>query len=347
VIVDQELSLFSDTTPLLNAVDLQVPTPSSNELLEARSAREWNSRMSASPDARSGQRPFDGLSLRDLFSKFIGGELSNTDATFSPLQLRVLLHPLQTLVCQLRQFLSYLPDSGRKSTGSSITRAAIKARLEEISALLRQWYSHTERSIDNSVELCWTTRANLIMYHLIFLNTRTSLGFIEKFARGEVSCSGPRHASQWLYTHCLEDPEQVYFHSGQVLRHIKAIPLNLRPPWWSGALYRAGLIIWATTMAGRGGRRSIVIDDSANSMDEPFAIDDLGPGHPAIEQYLQIKEGIPALSRRDGSLERIDDPNMVLRNCISFLQDDLSTRSTEGIMGKLQCLLDRWSKRTF
>lgn len=345
MIVDQELSLFSDTMPLLSVVDLQVPTPSSNRLWDARSASEWVSRAGKELGAAASDESLDGLSLRDLFSKFFEGDLSNTNARFSPLQLRVLLHPLQTLVCQLRQFLSCLPDSGRKSGGSSISRVAIKARLEEISALLRQWYSHTERSIGGSGEVCWTTRANLIMYHLIFLNTRTSLGFIEQFARGEIQYSGPRHASQWLFRHCLEDPEQVYFHSGQVLRHIKTIPVDLRPPWWSGALYRASLIIWATTMASRGGRRSLVLEDSADGMDEPFAIDNLSPGHPSIEQYLHYKEGVPALSRRDGSLERIDDANKVLENCISTLKEDLSMRFTEGIMGKLQGLLDRWSKR--
>lgn len=334
--VDQELSLFSDTTPLLNVVHLEVPVPSSDRLWEARSVEEWTSRLcEVSVDG-----PLDGLSLRDLFRNFFEGDLSNIRTKFSPFQLRVLLHPLQTLVCQLRQFLSCLPDSGRKSMGSSISKVAIKARLEEISTLLGQWYGYTERHIDESGEICWTTRANLIMYHLISLNTRTSLGFIEQFARGDVRCTGARHAAQWLNANCLEDVEQIYFHCGQVLRHIKSIPGELRPPWWSGALYRAALVAWATTMASKGSRPSV---DSTSDLDKAFAIDDLGPGHPSIEHYLRYREGAPALSQRDGTLLRIDEPDTVLHHCISILREDLSMRATEGIMRKLQSLLDRWS----
>lgn len=248
VIVDQELSLFSDTAPLLNVVNLQAPMPSSERLWEARAADEWILRCGELFKDRTS----DGLSLRDLFTCFVEGELSNSETKLSPLQLRLLLHPLQTLVCQLRQFLTCLPDSGRQSLGTSISKVAIKARLEEISTLLRQWYAFTERHIDAEGNTCLTTRANLIMYHLISLNTRTSLGFIEQFARGEIQCSGARHASQWLQTHCIEDVEEVHFHCGQILRLIKSIPDSLRPPWWSGAVYRTALIAWATSMAGMG-----------------------------------------------------------------------------------------------
>ena len=136
VIVDQELSLFSDTTPLLNVVNLQAPMPSSESLYSARSAKEWSSRR----NEIAGNTFLNGASLRDLFTRFVEGELSSTDVDLSPLQLRLLLHPLQTLVCQLRQFLSCLPETGRQPMGTSISKVAIKARLEEISTLLRQWY---------------------------------------------------------------------------------------------------------------------------------------------------------------------------------------------------------------
>lgn len=340
MIVDQELSLFSDTAPLLNVVDLQAPMPSSEKLWAARSADEWASRCKEA----ASDRLLAGLSLRDLFTSFVEGELSSTDIELSPLQLRLLLHPLQTLVCQLRQFLSCLPDTGRQSLGTSISKVAIKARLEEISALLRQWYAFTERHIDGDGRTCWTTTANLIMYHLISLNTRTSLGFIEQFARGEVKCACARHASQWLYTHCIEDSEQVNFHCGQILRLVKSIPEGLRPPWWSGAVYRATLTAWATSMASIGARTPV---DSTNEGDKPFAIDVLGPDHPSIEQYLRYKEGVPMLSKRDSILVRMNNPNNVLQHCISILEDDLSMRATEGIMGKLQSLLDRWRNPPF
>lgn len=340
VIVDQELSLFSDTAPLLNIANLQSPMPSAERLWEARSADEWASRCKQG----SNDGVPDDLSLRDLFTCFVEGDLGTISTKISALQLRLLLHPLQTLVCQLRQFLNCLPDSGRQSIGTSISKVAIKARLEEISTLLRQWYSLTEHHIDSDGNACCTTRANLIMYHLIFLNTMTSLGFIEQFARGEVQCQSARQASLWLKQNCIDDAEQIFFHCGQILRHIKSIPEDSRPPWWSGAVYRAALVGWATSMASVGNR---AVPHGTSEMDKPFALDNLSPEHPSIEQYLKYTEGVPMLSKGDGTLVGVNVPNNILRHCISILEADLSMRATEGITKKLQNLLDRWSSPPF
>jgi hypothetical protein len=340
IILDQELSLFSDTAPLLNVVNLQAPMPNSDYLRSAQSADEWASRCHEVLT----NKPVDGPSLRDLFTSFVEGGLSSTTINLSPIQLRLLLHPLQTLVCQLRQFLTCLPDSGRQTIGTSISKVAIKARLEEISTLLRQWYGFTERQIAREGKTCWTTRASLIMYHMISLNTRTSLGFIEQFARGEVQCASARHASQWLHTHCLDDSEEIFFHCGQIIRQIKSLPEALRPPWWSGAIYRAALIGWATSMASAGSRLPL---DNTTEMDKPFAIDTIDPEHPSLQQYLRYKEGVPMLSRRDGQLVEMNVPNNILQHCISILEEDLSMKVTEGIMRKLQSLLDRWRNSPF
>ena len=332
--------MFSDTAPLLNVVNLQAPMPNSEYLRTARSADEWASRRREV----YGDEPSDGPSLRDLFTSFVEGGLSTTDTNLSPLQLRLLLHPLQTLVCQLRQFLTCLPDSGRQTIGTSISKVAIKARLEEISTLLRQWYGFSERHIAREGKTCWTTRANLIMYHLISLNTRTSLGFIEQFARGEVQCASARHASQWLQTHCLDDSEEIFFHCGQIIRQMKFIPEGLRPPWWSGAIYRTALVGWATSMANAGSRLKL---DKITEMDKPFAIDTVDPDHQSIKQYLRYREGVPMLSSRDGQLVEMGVPNNILQHCISILVEDLSMRVTEGITRKLQSLLDRWKNPPF
>lgn len=82
-------------------------------------------------------------------------------------------------------------------------------------------------------------------------------------------------------------------------------------------------------------------------MDKPFAIDGLGPEHSSIEQYLRYREGVPMLSKRDGTLVSMNDPSDVLQHCISLLEDDLSMRATEGVMGKLQSLLNRWRNPPF
>lgn len=340
VIIDQELSLFSDTAPLLEVASLQVPMPSSDVLWRAISAKEW----SATYKATNADHRLDGVCLRDLFNSFVEGDLSETETDLSPLHLRLLLHPLQTLISQLRQFLNCLPDSGRRPMGTSMSRTATKARLEEISALLDQWYRFAERHTASEGNARWTMNANLIMYHLISLNTRSSMGFIEQFARGEVQMGSVRQASQWLQGHCIDDTPQVLFHCGQIFRLVRSLPLHVRPPWWSGAVYRAGVIAWATSTCSLGMGMSL---DKAAETDKPFTIDALRPDHSAIQHYLRYQEGIPMLSSTSGQLVAMSKPDNVLQYCVSLLEGDLSTRVTEGIARKLRGLSEAWKRPVF
>ena len=102
---------------------------------------------------------------------------------------------------------------------------------------------------------CWTTCANLIIYHLISLNAITSFKDIEQFARREVALGSFRYAS-WLQMRCIDQPEEAFFHCGQILRLIRSMPRPVRPPWWAGAVYRVALTGWATSMASGNGRFS-------------------------------------------------------------------------------------------
>ena len=136
VFVDQEISLFSDTPPLLSVVNLNAPMPDSETMWQASSALEWFQEV----EKNHGQVFNCPMSVCRLFSRFVDGELGHAANRLSPYQLRLLLHPLQALVCQLRQFLECLPDgSTHGKTARAVSKVATKARLEEISGLLQQW----------------------------------------------------------------------------------------------------------------------------------------------------------------------------------------------------------------
>ncbi len=251
VTVDQEMSLFSDTTPLLSVVNLHAPMPDSDDLWHAESAVSWLGLFEKAHD--STYRTF--ASLRDFFTSFVDGELAGKE--LSPTQLRLLLHPLQAQVCQLRQFIACLPDGGSHAKASrSISKAASKARLEEISSLLQHWYTISKQSFSGNKGTCWTTCANLIMYHLISLNAITSFKDIEQFARRDVSL-GPFRSASWLQMRCIDQPEEAYFHCGQILRLIRSMPRPVRPPWWAGAVYRVGLPA-CRAVADASRRRSLI-----------------------------------------------------------------------------------------
>jgi hypothetical protein len=281
-------------------------------------------------------------SLRDLFARFVAGEIAGSGAVIPPLHLRLLLHPLQTQVCQLRQFLTCLPDGlSHAKAARTVSKAATKGRLDEISMLLQQWYSICKQSVGNKPETCWTTCANLIMYHLISLNAITSFKDIEHFARKEVVVGPFRHAS-WLQTRCIDHAEETSFHCGQVLRLVKSMPEQVRPPWWAGALYRVALTFWANTMASAGSR--FPTQGHNVEADRPFAIDSLAPEDPAINRYLTQQEGIPMLTKADGSYISTDVPNNILKYCIDLLEEDSSMRLTDGIKRKLRIFHAAWKE---
>jgi hypothetical protein len=333
VTADQEMSLFSDKTPQLSVVNLHAPMPDSDDLWHAESPSAWITLF----DKIHGSAYRSPDSLRDFFTKFVDGDF--TGKTLSPTQLRLLLHPLQAQVCHLRQFIACLPDGSSQSKASrAVSKAATKVRLEELSALLQQWYSIIRQSFSGKEGTCWTTCANLIMYHLISLNVITSFGCIEQFARREVVLGPFRHTS-WLQNRCIDQPEEVFFHCGQILRLVRSMPKPVRPPWWAGAVYRVALTAWATSMAGAGPRFA---GTSPTEVDRPFAIDDLTPETDAISRYMKYQEGTPMLTRQDGTLAPLDVPANVLQHCIDVLEDDSSMRLADGIKRKLIVFMASW-----
>lgn len=329
IIVDQEISLFSDSTPQLSIVDLHVPIPDTDDLWHAASSLEWLALF----ERTHGAVYHSPASVKEFFTKFVDGDLAGRE--LSPTQLRLLLHPLQAQVCQLRQFIACLPDSGRNAS-RAVSKAATKARLEEISALLQQWYAISKGSFSGQNGTCWTTCANLVMYHLISLNAITSFKCIEQFARREVIL-GPFGHAAWLQSKCIDHAEEALFHCGQILRLIRSMPKPVRPPWWAGAVYRVAMAGWATAMS-RTGRPGPPTGEPIVQ----FAIDDLTPEHELNVQYTKYQKGEPMLSSADGTLIPMYVPSNVLKHCIEVLEDDSSMRLADGIKRKLRMFAESW-----
>ncbi|CAK7231910.1 hypothetical protein SCUCBS95973_008081 [Sporothrix curviconia] len=259
VMVDQELSLFHDTAPVLSISDLQCPLPSSEALWLAPTADHWaslaQSTYGTGNNARNGassQTP----SLCELFQDFLHDNLARRKTTLSPQQLRLLLHPLQGLLCHLRQMLSCLPEvlPVRRTTNRTVTKASTMQRLEEVQAQLQYWYE-LSMAYYKANPGCAVTRCNLVLYHLISLNAVTNFPEVERLARregvtgffGAMGGAVSMDASA-RHKRCIFLREEAVFHCGQVLRVLRQMPADRRPSWWSAALYRAVLILWADSV---------------------------------------------------------------------------------------------------
>ena len=216
IMVDQEMSLFHDTAPLFSVTELAAPMPDADRLWHARSAGEWSSIFEQVHEfsggyssVGSGARP---LSLRDLFQHFLEDEMIKLGIEMTPLQLRLLLHPLQALVCQNSQLLSCFSDSLANRNGGSrqITATSTRARLEELQSLLRRWFDLAERYLKAN-PMCGMMSTNLIIFHLISLNAVTSFPEIERLARRE-NFDGTYQQLAWIHKRCILDIEEAVFH---------------------------------------------------------------------------------------------------------------------------------------
>ena len=336
--VDQDLSLFHDTAPLFSVTEFGAPMPDADVLWQARSAHEWSEVFNqvheysgGSSSVGSGSRP---SSLRELFRNFLDDEIIAQNISLTPIQLRLLLHPLQTLVCQYCQLLSCFSfDSmGSSKRTRAVTAASTRVRLEEVQSLLQRWYDLAERYMKSS-PVCPMMQANLVMFHLISLNAVTNFPEIERLARRE-GVDGSYQQLIRIHQRCISNVAEAVFHSGQILRLIRNMPRGIRPPWWPGAIYRVALILWADSLTHNESMSPSQQQYQQSSM--TVAVDALPPEHPILARYLSRGDGTPTLSKRDGSTIRLDNNYSVLSHCIEVIDEGIATRFSDGIRGKLE-----------
>jgi len=358
--VDQELSLFHDTAPVLSITDIQNPMPGAERLWLAKDAREWVNAFQEtynfaegpnSPDFRGPQ----SQSLCDLFQDLLHDNLDLQQSQLSPLELKLLLHPLQSLLCHLRQVLSCFSDVSSTRRGTrTVTKASTLLRLEEVQRLLQAWYDLCIVH-EKSNPACAITKANLVLYHLISLNAVTSFPEIERLARKE-AFDGTYWDLSMKIKRCIYQPEEAIYHCGQVMRLIRLMPRHSRPQWWSAAIYRATIILWVESMSHISishlesspathfsNGSPTTISNPRQISGPPVAIDALTPEHPSVAKFLWNGEGVPMLTKRDGSLTGLEDPLGVLAHCIEVLDEGVAQRLSDGIKRKLQSLLISWS----
>lgn len=342
VMVDQDLSLFHDTAPLFSVTEFAAPMPDADRLWHAKSAAEWSSIFEQVHEFSggfsslgSGARP---LSLKDLFRHFLDDEMIPLGIEMTPLQMRLLLHPLQGLVCQYSQLLSCFSDSlsSRNNGSRAITATSTRARLEEVQSLLQRWFDLAERYLKAN-PMCALMQTNLVLFHLISLNAVTNFPEIERLARRE-NTDGSMQQLAWLHKRCISDVEEAVFHCGQVLRLVRSMPRGIRPPWWAAAIYRATLILWTDSLVHNGSNMAAGGNGMYPVPGPSFAIDALPSDHPLIIRYLTKREGVPCLTKLDGSQIGIDHSFPVLQHCIGVIDEGASSRFSDGIRAKLEKL---------
>ncbi|KAG0648690.1 Conidial pigment biosynthesis cluster H [Hyphodiscus hymeniophilus] len=337
-----ELSLFHDIAPILSITELQTPLPESERLWRASNALEWLDivhEYCAEPGNSGFHSPAHaqaGLSLSHLFQDMLRDELEIKNRRLSPLRLKLLLHPLQLLVCHLGQFLSCFSgmyDSKRSSR--PLTTASTLLRIEEVQSSVQKWYDLCMINVKR-VPNCATTNSSLVLWHLISLNVITYFPEIEKLVR-DSAFDEPMQETVQRSQRLIYQPEKSIYHCGQVFKIVGAMPKSGRPPWWSAAIYRATMILLAESILRPLHQRETE-ENGPLVMINLVASED-----PSINAYICNFYGTPALVNKDGSFTRLGSPDELLTCCITLLDDGTSTRFSDGIKRKLQKVLQTWN----
>jgi hypothetical protein len=345
--VDQELGLFHDTAPILSITELGTPMPGSDFLWFAKDPIEWLAAIQTTGSASNTNwmsptslpSPPVQPSLCDLFQDLLNE--SRRYGQLSPLELRLLLHPIQSLLFHLRQVSSCFSDLFSSRRGSrTLTKTSTLLRLEEIQSLLQKWYELSTLTAKPNPN-CLITQSNLVLYHLISLNAITSFPETERLARRE-AFDGSSRELHARYKRCIHQPEEAVFHCGQIIRLLSSMPKDGQPYWWSTALYRATLILWVESLfrldqdtqagfeaPGRGGVFPInmVMEDDA-----------------LVSAWLGNGEGVPILRLGDREFKLL--PEEVLGFSVRVIgEGGQSLRVSEGMVRKLQMLGANWGMK--
>ncbi|KAK5030658.1 hypothetical protein LTS07_005442 [Exophiala sideris] len=351
VLADQELCLFHGHPTKFSIAELEAPLPDKDELWLARNPEEWKRTLDCEDGAIRNipeyfsRRP--QYSLRLLFQLFLDNDLAQPSLAMSPLRLRLLLYPLQTLVQHYCQLLNIFSDSGVSVTVSkTMTRTSSLVRVEEIQILLERWGSLAETCTPVGERQKRVSDTNYILYHLISLDVHTSFKEMEAFARGcrpdWASSRVPYAAERWIYA----VPEAL-FHCGQILRLTREIPLAARPLWWAAAIYRATIVLWIYSLSCTFGPSQPTLPNPGFSLIEPetpIQIDQLSSKDPQMKQFLKYNRGDPRLSKPDGTSVRFDSPSTVLDVCIAAVDGGPgSLWFAMGVKQKLEHLAKLWS----
>lgn len=355
--IDQELSLFHDTAPTLSITDLRCPLPSPEALWMSPDANQWfensqtlyGSTINVNPQLLS--NAFVTPSLHHLFQDFLHGDLLQKQAIISPQQLRLLLHPLQSMLCHLRQLLSCLSETHRHAM-TSITKPSTLSRLEEVKGLLQKWFQLAAICHKTNPD-CATIRISLVLYHLISLNAVTDFLEIERLARRE-DLEGTFWDLSGRHPLCISNRDEAVSHCGQVFRLLRLIPADRRPCWWTAAVYRATLILWTDAIArlDRGFHKQWTQQSpqiSPSELLQSFSAADTGGATVPIDQVTgdgPISQGVAVLTRRDGVTVSVDKPQEILSYGSMMMEEAPCTRIRDGLRRKLVVLGQNWGAET-
>ena len=336
LMLDHEMSLFSDSALSLTILELQNNIPGPESLSKASNSAEWEDVLTKSLEMR--EAAFSRCSVHELFQEFVKGDLLSIRGNIlGPCHLRLLLYPLHSLVTHLTQLLSFAPLGAPGQRTWSSRTVSMNLQLEETTRLLQQWHKMAMYLCADVNCPAW--RANFVLHHVSALNLAVSIPDVESAARTENSQSQCENITLSLACQlAIRDFPEAVFHSRQILQHLVAISPSLRPCWWSLALYRATIALWACAMTigtfeGVDANTVNILGSSNLTMSSLFS----GNKLPCREQIA-----LPVYD--EGGTVSLESAGGVLIHGLMVLGHQETSKLSQGVYRKIFGLGTRWGQ---
>lgn len=318
--------------------ELEVELPADDKLWMAPNAQTWKTAYDATQSCANEDSCF---SLCELFSTFAEDGLQDCSPKLNVMNLRLLLHPLHSLVSNYRQVTASLnARSKRLGCSHARVRSSSFETFEEIHSLMRRWLIAFESLDIQGARSVVAARATLMQYHLICINLLCSFKMLEAFSRGEE----PDLVTDFA-CNIQEDLErrhpELLLHCGQIWRLVRETDTKLRRPWWSAAVYRASLVLWVYSITRRLKLKPTRREPHPSG--PPVSLDTQSFLDPTLSLYLLHRLGTPHVTAEDGSVVSMDRPRAVLQIGIeAFGRGRRLWRLTRGLQCKMETLARKW-----
>ncbi len=297
--VDQEISLFNDSNPMLTIPELEKNLPNSDELWLAPDLSTWaqvwqklyGSHFRRPPDSEPSQQ-----SLPELFQSLLENKLDHGETRLQVFHLRLLLYPTHILIAQLSELNLCMSEKPKARFGGSACLTSSSLRFNEIKALLRTWWEVFCKLRVKTTRQRAVKQLTQTIYHLLNLKLTVSFTHLEQYAReARTDSDDVRHLS----AAGILSPQEAIFHCGQILRITREMETELQPLWWPAALYRVTIILWTMSVSHT---LTEVEAGGTDPRSSDFAIDTLPANDNVWQPFLKYNRGRPCLTALDGGM---------------------------------------------
>ncbi|EED24420.1 C6 transcription factor RegA [Talaromyces stipitatus ATCC 10500] len=327
---DAQTSMAILSPPLISYSEISVPLPATSALWNANSAFEWHD-LYCEELASMGSMHLPtvmecvaNLDVLDLSGKFIDQKVS----------CEAVIHAFWGIVREYRQFDKLLKH---------------KARYWDNGLVLTSRYQELTRILDYC-RIAYEPESALTL-HVVLLNMHVSLEDVQFLIAAEPQICHPARASlsEWANQ---KESRQALWHAGQIIKHIKLLPVQGLRDFAAIALHMAGMTLWAYGSLSQGPDFQLSQKLSATQnleAQEPSAVPypltsyhrdgtnlDFtmvyldGVQSDDVNRYIAFERGTPVLKgyEEDAELVYIHHPRAVLHLMIELMEQNYRRKAS-------------------